>query len=317
MSLSANGIDGAEPGTPSVRIRQCLNADSSAPVSADTALPRPLLRYHGGKWKLAPWITRHFAPHRVYVEPFCGGGSILLRKDRSHAEIVNDLDAEIVNLFRVLRDPERSNQLIKSVRLTPFAREEFNATYSRPARSPVERARRLVARSFMGFGSASTYAAHRTGFRASSSRSGTTPAYDWMNYPDGLARIVERLRGVIVEQRDAVQVIASHDSPDTLIYCDPPYVMETRCFKRRVSGHVYKHDFNDDDHRRLATCLRAAKGMVMLSGYAHPLYDNELFPDWHRVALPHFADGARPRVEVLWMNDAAKKALPQPSLFES
>jgi DNA adenine methylase len=119
-------------------------------------------------------------PHRTYVEPFGGGASILLRKPRSYSEVYNDLDGEIVNVFRVLRDPAQAKDLANMLRLTPFAREEFNGAYVTTDDS-LEQARRTIIRSFMGFGSASANRNHRTGFRANSSRSGTTPAHDWMN----------------------------------------------------------------------------------------------------------------------------------------
>lgn len=294
-----------------------LHTPDAPSYGARAALRRPLLRYHGGKWKLANWITQHFPRHRIYIEPFCGGGSILLRKDRAYAEVINDLDSDIVNLFRVLRDPIKAAALLDALRLTPFARAEFLASNRKGHRNGIERARRLIVRSFMGFSSASTFFGHSTGFRSNSNRSGSTPAHDWANYPDELSHIVDRMRGVIVEHRNAVDVIARHDEPDALIYCDPPYVRETRTFKRRTSGQVYRHDFTDDDHRRLAAALHQVKGMVLLSGYSCPLYDAELFPDWHRVSIASYADGAKPRTEVLWMNAAAKAALPQPSLFES
>lgn len=276
---------------------------------------RPALRYHGGKWKLAPWIISHFGPHRVYVEPFGGGASVLLRKPRSYAEVYNDLDGEVVNLFRVLRHPRRSKRLLELLALTPFARDEFDGCYV-PTRDSVELARRTLVRSFMGFGSAATYKEHATGFRANSHRSGTTPATDWANLPDPLRLVVERVRGIVIENRDALDVIAQHDAPDTLIYADPPYVFATRTFKRRASGQVYPHELDDDGHRRLAEVLRAVRGMVVLSGYACDLYDTELYPDWARFERATHADGARDRVEVLWLNPAAHRALGQSSLFD-
>ncbi len=111
---------------------------------------RPIVRYHGGKWMLAQWIIAQFPAHRVYVEPFGGGGSVLLRKPRSYAEIYNDLDGEIVNLFLMARD--HGEELRRALELTPFARVEFMESYE-PSENPIEQARRTVARSFMGFGS--------------------------------------------------------------------------------------------------------------------------------------------------------------------
>jgi DNA adenine methylase len=157
-----------------------------------TAAPkRPLVRYHGGKWKLAPWILRHLPAHRVYVEPFGGGGSVLLQKARSYAEVYNDLDGEIVNLFRVARD--NGEALASAVELTPFARVEFAQAYE-PSGDPLEQARRTLIRAFMGFGSAGA-SGQVTGFRANSNRSGTTPAHDWMNFPAHLRAGYERKLG--------------------------------------------------------------------------------------------------------------------------
>lgn len=262
-------------------------------------LTRPILRYHGGKWLLAPWIISHFPAHRVYVEPFGGAGSVLLRKPRAYAEIYNDLDDEMVNLFRVVRD--RSAEFHRAIELTPYARSEFVESYGRHT-DPIEQARRTAARCCMGFGTNAL--TNATGFRASATRSGSTPAHDWRAYPDNIGAIMERMRGVCIENRPASQVIESHDSLETLIYADPPYAQETR-----DKGCDYNHEMTDDDHRQLATTLGNAAGMVVLSGYACPLYDDELYASWHRVERPALADGARPRTEVLWLNDAARDAL--------
>lgn len=274
---------------------------------------RPVLRYHGGKWRLAPWIISHFPEHRVYVEPFGGGGSVLMRKPRAYAEIYNDLSDEVVNVFTVLRSPELAGELSRLVYLTPFARVEFELTNAKAApanASDVERARLTILRSFAGFGSAATYNAYRTGFRANSNRRGTTPAHDWANYPPHIETFVDRLRGVVIEHRDFEHVVARHDGPDALFYCDPPYVHETRSRYHGRSGQAaYEHELSDDDHRRLAAALRTCVGMVVLSGYACPLYDVELFPDWTRIEKQARADGARKRMEVLWINPACANAL--------
>ena len=112
---------------------------------------RPAMRYYGGKWLLAPWIIGHFPAHRTYVEPFGGAASVLLRKPRSAAEVYNDLDGEIVNMFRVLRSPAQARELIRLVRLTPFARTEYEDAYLSDG-DPIEQARRTLLRSFAGFG---------------------------------------------------------------------------------------------------------------------------------------------------------------------
>ncbi|GLT00840.1 hypothetical protein GCM10007897_22300 [Sphingobium jiangsuense] len=266
---------------------------------------RPLLRWHGGKWKLAPWIISEMPRHRVYVEPFGGAGSVLIRKPRSYAEVWNDLDDNVVNLFRVLRGP-CADELIEQLRLTPFASEEFFQAYH-TCDDPVEQARRLVIRSFMGFGSNGHE--RSTGFRSNSNRSGTTPARDWMNYPDALALTIERLRGVVILNRDARKVMAAHDGPDTLHYVDPPYVACTR-----DAGQDYAHEMTDADHADLLDFLDGLEGMVMLSGYPCDLYDRRL-AHWTRITKSALADGAKKRVEVMWLNPACVQAKVQVDMF--
>ena len=257
------------------------------------ALSRPLLRWHGGKWRLAPWIISHMPQHRIYVEPFGGAASVLMRKPRAYAEVYNDLDDDVVNLFQVLRSVS-AHELVRLLRLTPFASTEFFGAYE-ATDDQVERARRLVIRSFMGFGS---NAAHKkSGFRSNSNRSGTTPAHDWANYPDALQSIIERLTGVCVLRRDALEVMAAHDAPGVLHYVDPPYVFSTRT----DDGDDYAHELTDDQHRDLLAFLRTLKGNVMLSGYPSDLYD-EALKGWRRVQRKAMADGAAERTEVLWMN---------------
>lgn len=263
-----------------------------------SVLTRPILRYHGGKWKLADWIIPHFPAHRVYVEPYGGAASVLLQKERSYAEIYNDLDGEIVNLFKQVRD--RGEELKRVLMLTPFSRDEYRESFEL-SEDPLEQARRTVIRSFMGFGSNALCREIRSGFRSNSNRSGTTPAHDWANYPGELRYIVERLSGVVIENRDAMEVSLRHDGPETLHYCDPPYVHEARSSK--VHGHHgYNFEMTDEQHGEMAEVLRELKGVVIISGYACELYDDELFPDWHRVEVAALADGALDRTEVLWMN---------------
>ena len=259
---------------------------------------RPLLRYHGGKWRLAPWIISHFPAHRTYTESFGGAGSVLLRKERAYAEVYNDLDGEVVNLFRVLRNPAEARELIRQVRLTPYARAEFDASYIL-ADDPIEQARRMLFRSAAGFSSTGASGKWRTGFRGNVTRSGTTPAHDWQILPNALQLIVERLQGVVIECAPAIDVICTYDGPTALHYVDPPYVASTRYL--RWAGEAYKHEMTDEQHRELAAVLHSVKGAVVLSGYACPLYD-ELYGDWLSVTKFTHADGAKDREETLWMN---------------
>ena len=253
---------------------------------------RPVLRWHGGKWILAPWIISHFPSHRVYVEPFGGAASVLLRKPRSYAEIYNDLDDEVVNMFEVLRS-DAAEKLTEMLRLMPFASNEFFSAHD-ITENPVERARRTIVRAFMGFGSNAVH--RKSGFRSNSNKSGTTPARDWVNYPDCLGATVERLRGVVILNRDAREVMSAHDGPETLHYVDPPYLPGTR-----DPGRDYAHELDDDAHSQLLEFLTTLNGKVVLSGYPDPSYDAAL-SGWRRIERKALADGARERTEVLWMN---------------
>ncbi|MCP5075527.1 MAG: DNA adenine methylase [Rhodobacteraceae bacterium] len=265
---------------------------------------RPVLRWHGGKWKLAPWIISYFPGHRYYVEPFAGAASILLRKPRCYSETINDLDCEIVNLFQVLRDEKLSARLIEQLYLTPFSRTEFDAAYQ-VATDPVERARQLIALSYMGYGGGLSVQRKSSGFRVDSKKSGSTPVRDWVNFPQSLRRVVERLRGVGLENISALELISRTDDPETLFYLDPPYLANTRS---RASWHSYAHELSDSDHVELLELAKSLRGMVVLSGYASLIYD-ELLSGWQRVEKPALADGARKRTEVLWINPRCSQVL--------
>ncbi len=169
-------------------------------------------------------------------------------------------------------------------------------------------------RSFMGFGADAVSGITGTGFRANSNRSWTIPAHDWANLPDHVETWVQRLAGVVIEQRDAVEVIQQHDSQETLFYIDPPYPHQTRGKGSHNRIHRYRHEMSDDDHRELAAALHGVEGMVVLSGYSCELYD-ELYPDWERAERKSYADGAHSRTEVLWSNEAAWNARSPGPLF--
>jgi len=268
---------------------------------------RPVLRYHGGKWRLAPWIISHFPPHRVYVEPFGGAASVLLRKQPAAlVDVYNELDGEIVNLFRVLRDPDLSVQLCDAITLTPYARAEFALSYELST-DPVEQARRTAVRAYMGFGSDSASGA-RTGFRANGNRQNMHPARDWIGYPKALALIVERLRGVVIENRDASDCMRQHDASSTLHYVDPPYIPDSRSVHTRRSGKGYRHELTAAEHESLAAALHDMAGMVVLSGYDSDLY-RALYDGWRRSERAARADAGLYRTEVLWLNPGCARAL--------
>lgn len=261
----------------------------------NTKPKRPLLRYHGGKWILAKWIISTFPEHKIYVEPFGGAASVLIQKNRSYAEVYNDLDDEIVNLFQVVRDS--GHELVSKLSNTPFSRKEFELSYKYHD-DPIERARRTVVRSYMGYGSAAS-SGYKTGFRSNSNRSGTTPAHDFNNYPPSLVAIIDRLKGVVIENKDAIEVMNQHDGSDTLHYVDPPYVLDTRSKGQKTS--CYKFELKNDEHISLLNHLQNLKGFVCLSGYDNEIY-NDILKGWVKTYKKTYADGASERTEVLWTN---------------
>jgi DNA adenine methylase len=209
--------------------------------------------------------------------------------------VYNDLNGEIVNLFRVARD--HGEELRHQVELTPFSRDEFNLAYE-PSADPIEQARRTMVRAGMGFGSSGISATCKTGFRGSATRTGTHPAMDWGRCASNLAAVIERLQGVVIENRPALEVITYHDSPNTLHYVDPPYLKDTRTW---MGGKgAYKHEMSDQNHRELLAALGTLKGAVIVSGYPSELYD-EALAGWTRVEKGATADGRVARTEVLWM----------------
>jgi DNA adenine methylase len=257
---------------------------------------RPILRWFGGKFLLAPWIISHFPKHRIYVEPFGGAASVLMQKERTYAEVYNDLDDSVYSLFKVMSRLETCQDLRLQLEQTPFSRREFVLAHDYHP-DPVESARRLIIRSFMGFGSDSAADFEKkTGFRNNSSRSGTTPAHDWVNYAKELPKFMARLKGVVIENRDAIELIKQLDHKDALFYCDPPYPHDTRSVK-----HGYRFEMVNHDHESLLKTLMDIDGAAVVSGYANPMYD-KILKGWKRVEKGSYADGAKKRIEVLWIN---------------
>jgi DNA adenine methylase len=271
---------------------------------------RPALRYLGGKWKLAPWIIEHFPPHRLYVEPFGGAASVLLRKPRAFSEVYNDLDDEVVNLFTVLRDEALAGRLVRAVELTAYSRTEYEGAFE-VTDDPVERARRLVVRSYMGHGSNSFNINRVTGFRAALVNGDRAlPALDWTSLPAALEQVARRFTGVVIERRPALQVIDRYDVPDCLIYADPPYLHDTRSGKKKGEQLycAYVHEMTNAEHDAMLDRLMACRAMVVLSGYPNEQYDSRLI-GWTRIQRETHADGARDRTEAIWISPSAVEQL--------
>ncbi|WP_315125206.1 DNA adenine methylase [Comamonas antarctica] len=279
------------------------------------AVEAPALRYHGAKFRLAPWVMQFFPEHKAYVEPFGGAAGVLLQKPRAYAEVYNDLDADIANFFRVLRDPDQSVRLIELLELTPYARAEFDLSYQ-DSDDPIERARRTAVRACMGFGSAGATKGV-TGFRIDTARPYGTAQHLWTRYPGQLAAVIERLQGVLIENRPAIEVMRQHDAIDTLHFVDPPYVFETRSLRNVVQG-CYRHEMTNDQHLELLGTLKCLQGMVVLSGYASALYEQEL-AGWqlHTTAARISAGrGTALRDECVWINPQCQEKLVAPQAVQ-
>lgn len=258
---------------------------------------------------LAPWILSFFPPHEIYVEPFGGGASVLMRKSRARVEVYNDLDASVVNVFRVMR--EAPGELRGMLELTPYSREEYEKAHE-PTPCLIEQARRTIILSFMGHGADSITTNGKSGFRAKTVNPNRHAALDWINYYPEVKAFHERLAGVTIENKDAFEIIPSFDSERTLFYLDPPYVHATRGAK-----HNYNHELTNKEHERLCLLIASLKGMVVLSGYRNEIYDSL---GWKRYEKEALADGARERMECVWLNPAAhnvQKQLELTSYIES
>ena len=264
-------------------------------------LDHPLIRYRGGKFRLASWIISYFPSHETYVEPFGGGASVLLSKSPSRMEVYNDLDQDIVNFFEVLRDQTLAEKLAFQVELTPYSRSEFlNARAETNDR--IEQARRLVVRAQMGFGSAGATKGN-TGFRLDTARGGSDIVTIWQRQPEVIRQAAARLKKVLIENRDAIKVIQDHDREDTLFFIDPPYVLDTR----NMGGKAYRHEMSNADHEQLINVLNSCKGKIILCGYDHTIYEAL---NWKKVIKSVAAagqSGSVLREEILWINPQAEK----------
>lgn len=267
----------------------------------------PVLRYHGGKYRLSKWLYGFFPKHRTYVEPFGGAASVLLRKERSHGEVYNDLDEDIFNLFSVLREKDNAARLIELCYLTPYSRAEFKLAYEF-TEDPIERARRTIVRSAMGFGSGAA-SGHKTGFRCEASRKYSTSAHCWAKYPPVLKFVHARLQGVNIENRPAIDCMKQHDAEDTLHYVDPPYLFDTR--KLTSAAGVYRHEMTSDEHEKLLKTLVTMSGSVVISGYNSDLY-NDMLSGWDRKekkARISAGKGTGLRTECIWLNPQCTERL--------
>lgn len=265
---------------------------------------RSPLKYHGGKFYLAPWIVSLMPLHHVYVEAYAGGGSVLFRKPPSPVEVINDIDPRLVNFWRVLADPKL------------FPEFQCQVAPLRTSQSLWEQSRDLLA---TGNGSevdrAVAYFVFCRQSRSGQMQDFLTPSVrprrgmdehlsGWLTAIDNLPAVHARLQGAKIYNRPAIEVIREYDGPGVLFYLDPSYLACTRTAKS-----VYTFEMSMAQHAELLRVLLTVKGTVMLSGYDNPLYHLNLTPrrGWRMLekqSTLHSGGGKtkRKKTECLWLN---------------
>lgn len=256
---------------------------------------KPLLKYPGAKWRLADWIISYMPKHTTYLEPFFGSGAVFFNKPPSKVETINDIDGNVVNLFRVIR--ERPEELSRLIEFTPWARDEYYLSYEKTG-DELEDARRFLVRCWQAFG---TRMGNRTGWRHNIQGANGGLYGGWHRLPEDILSISKRLKTVQIESQLAVDLIIRYRYPEVLIYADPPYLWETRT-DRSGGRLMYAHEMTDSDHIELLEVLDAHPGPVILSGYACDLYDDRL-KHWRRETHKAQAEKGQIREEVLWLKN--------------
>lgn len=266
--------------------------------------------YIGGKHLLAKKIIAWFPPHVTYVEPFGGAANVLLNKEPSEVEVYNDLNSEVYNFFRVLR--ERCDELVEKLRLTPYSRREFVACLE-PSDDPLEQARRTFVKFRQGYGAKQTLVPGNWLTNITANKN--VPAF--LAAIERLPEIALRLRSVYLECLPASEVITKYDTPNTLFYLDPPYLPDARKSKRD-----YDLEMTADEHVELARLLHSIKGRAVISGYPSELYET-LYGDWDFATFDvplcrqTRREGAQiqRRTEVIWANFALQERGARAALF--
>ncbi len=253
---------------------------------------KAIMKYPGSKWSIADWVISFFPEHHSYLEAFFGSGAVLFNKPRSNIETVNDLDDNVVNLFEwIKRDPE---QLAHEIYWTPYSREVYENAFAAVPEDSLQKAVNFYIRLNMGHGFRIN--GEKVGWKNDiQGRERAYAAQDWCNLPGKIMQAAERLRGVQIENRPAVELIQKFNFPNVLIYLDPPYVLGTRCRKQ------YRFEMDDKDHNDLLDVSLAHKGPVIISGYDSDLYNDRL-KGWHREETSCYSQANKKTREVLWMN---------------
>lgn len=256
-----------------------------------------VLKWPGSKWNMSNKIIELMPPHTVYIEPFFGSGAVFFNKKRCNLEILNDLDSEVVNLFKVIRD--YPGELADKVFFTPYSREEYKETYDRYNKDldDLEKARQFLVRSNMARAGMQYYSSSwRTCGLVLASKIKQRVTREWNRIPDNIFQAALRLKDAEIENIDAIKLIKKYNGKNCLIYVDPPYLLSTRKQK------YYNVEMTEEnEHKELISLLKQHKGPVILSGYNSNLYNN-LLKDWNKIGIKTNAEQGKKRVEVIWTN---------------
>ena len=257
---------------------------------------KSVLKYPGSKWSLAKWIISHFPEHHSYLEPFFGSGAVLFNKPRSNIETVNDLDGNVVNLFEwIKKDPER---LAHEIYYTPYARQVYEDAFAAVPEDGLGKAVNFYLRLNMGHGFRTN--GEKVGWKNDvQGREKAYAAQDWIHLPEKILQAAERLRGVQIENRPALDVIQRFNYKNVLIYCDPPYMLETR------HGKQYLCEMDNKAHMELLEMLLQHRGSVLISGYDTELY-RDMLAGWRRYEAAAYSQAGTKKKEVLWANCGAE-----------
>jgi DNA adenine methylase len=238
----------------------------------------PCFPWFGGKYRLAPKLVEFIPKHGAYVEPFGGAASLLLAKPPSKIECFNDLDGGLVNFFRVLRDPKQFKEFRRLMDLTLYSRKQYyefrNALDMGLEADPVAYACKWFVVARQSFGGMWCNSWSHTITSSSNYMASATSRY--LSGINNLPKLVERIKRVLIENKDFEPLIERFDKEDVFFYCDPPYLPSTR------GGGKYRFEMSEQDHERLLDLLLELKGKVMLSGYRNNLYERLEKEGWKR-----------------------------------
>lgn len=257
---------------------------------------RNVLKYPGSKWNIARQIVSLIPEHHSYVEPYFGSGAVLFNKPVSEIETINDLDSDVINLFRCIQ--KDSERLARLVMTTPFSREEYDRQFEDLEHtlyiSNFERAAGFLIRCWQGHGFRTN--GYKVGWKNDvQGREKMYALWNWYRLPEWIIEIAERLRKVQIENRPALEVIKRFDYETVFMYIDPPYLLGTR------TGKQYMHEMTDTDHEELLKEILQSRAKIVISGYESDMY-NDYLKEWKKVYFNSCAEQGRPRQEIVWIN---------------